>query len=81
MFLFVPGDALESTSYFVWRSILDHLLDLNTLAGKAERRQKILCLLAEEPELLPLAPLLNLVLSVEFPQNEASSKVPLNAIR
>ncbi len=71
------ADAVEkSTAYFVWRKIVSQLLDLEILTDPAERRQQVLDLLEDEPELLRLAPLLNILkINLDFPENDITSQM------
>jgi class 3 adenylate cyclase len=70
------GDAIEkSTPYYVWRSIFSQLLDIGVLTNSAARRQHVLDLLSLEENLLPLAPLLNAVLSLDLPENDLTAQM------
>lgn len=70
------GDALETGSaYQAWRPILAALLDLPDSAPQEARRQKAAALLADDPALARLAPLLNPVLRLDFPATEASRQL------
>jgi class 3 adenylate cyclase len=65
------GDAIEkSTPYYAWRGIFSQLLDIDLLTNPAARRQHALDVLSLEENLLPLAPLLNAVLSLDLPEND-----------
>ena len=68
------GDAIEnSTPYYVWRSVFNQIFDLEVLATTEARRSHILDLLELEPQLLPLAPLLNSVLMLDLPESEVTA--------
>jgi class 3 adenylate cyclase/tetratricopeptide (TPR) repeat protein len=66
------GSALaieRSTPYYCWRPIFRQLfqLDSSAVADREAQRQQVLQQLAFDPDLLPLAPLLDVVLSLDFP--------------
>lgn len=70
------GDAVEqSTPYHAWRGIFGQVLDVDWLADPDTRQQQVLKLLASEPNLLRLAPLLNPVLSLDIPDNDLTSQI------
>lgn len=71
------ADAIEkATPYYTWRSIFSQLFGLQSFEDLDQCRQCVLERLALEPEtLLPLAPLLNAVLPLELPENEATSQL------
>lgn len=67
------GDAIEkSTPYHAWRKVFSQLLGLETLAGPEARRARIRSMLESSPGLLRLAPLLNAVLPLDWPDNEVT---------
>jgi len=61
----------QSTPYHVWRAIFR---DVMGLAGATipEQRGKVQAALEGEENLLPLAPLLNVILSLDFPETAAT---------
>jgi class 3 adenylate cyclase/tetratricopeptide (TPR) repeat protein len=68
------GDALEqATPYYAWRTIFSQLYDIDVLSDQAARRRHMLDLLELEPELLDRAPLLNTVLPLDLPDNNATA--------
>ncbi|MBF0278656.1 MAG: AAA family ATPase [SAR324 cluster bacterium] len=70
------ANSIESnTPYFAWRSIFRELLELNPGSLEMELdRKKILAALSPFPEYVLLAPLINPILALEFPENEESKK-------
>jgi len=72
------GDAIEkSTPYLAWRPIFARYFGLDGLSENArvdeyeEVHQQFMARLAEvDPSLVPMAPLLNIVLPIEIPDNE-----------
>lgn len=70
------GDAVEqSTPYHAWRGIFGQVLDVDWLADLDKRQQQVLKLLASEPSLVRLAPLLNPILSLDIPDNDLTSQM------
>lgn len=70
------GDAFEkSTPYYAWRAIFTQLLDLGHFTSPEDKRQFILDLLIDRPELQERAPLLDLVLALEWPDNEFTAQM------
>ncbi len=70
------GDAVEqSTAYFSWRAVFSQLFDLDVLIDQEARRRHMLDLLELEPELLALAPLLNVVLPLDLPENRLTAQL------
>lgn len=71
------GNAIErNTLYYVWRNVFLQMFDLSVLADLEAQRQHVLDLLdMVEPELLPLAPLLNVVLPLELPDNDLTRQM------
>ena len=66
------GDPMEqATPYYAWRDIFSQLLDLGALDTPAAQRRRVLDLLANDQDLLPLAPLLNAVLPLELPESRS----------
>lgn len=77
------GEAIEkSTPYHTWRPIFQQLFDLQTIAGQTDSnlrsqwQQQVLAQLeAISPDLLPLAPLLNMILHLDLPETELTSQI------
>ncbi len=71
------GNAIEySTPYYAWRDIFTQLLELGIPASLQTSQQRILGLLeGVQPGLGQLAPLLNPILQVEFPDNELTAQM------
>lgn len=71
------GNAIErNTLYYVWRSVFLQMFDLSVLADLEAQRQHVLDLLdMVEPELLPIAPLLNAVLPLDLPDNDLTRQM------
>ena len=80
---FGSGDAIEkSTPYHAWRSIFTQFFELDGLSEQSnadeieDGRQRTISYLAEaDLSLIPLAPLLNIVLPFQFPDNEIASQL------
>jgi tetratricopeptide (TPR) repeat protein len=73
--LFDSGDAMEQTTpYHAWRSILYRLLDLDGLSPDAAR-QRMRERLAHIDDLVPLAPLIDVVLPISQPDAESTPAV------
>ena len=71
------GDAFEkSTPYYAWRAIFTQLLDLSLFTTPKDKRQFILDLLEDQPEMRERAPLLDLVLALEWDDNEFTAQMP-----
>ena len=63
--------AVEAaTPYFPWRSLLDDLLAMSSLADPVERGAHVAGVLQSRPHLLHLAPLLNDLLGIALPEDE-----------
>ncbi|MBA3530331.1 MAG: AAA family ATPase, partial [Ardenticatenales bacterium] len=70
------ADAIEqSTPYHAWRAIFSQVLDLEMLADLETRRRHVLEQVAEDADLLRLAPLLNTVLALDLPENEVTEQM------
>lgn len=70
------ADAMEqSTPYHAWRDVFSHMLDLDMLGDVAARRSHVLSLLADDEDLLRLAPLLNAVLPIDLPDSEVTAQM------
>jgi predicted ATPase/class 3 adenylate cyclase len=70
------ADAMEqSTPYYAWRNVFDRMLDLDVLGSVDDRRKHVLNLLEDRDDLLPHAPLLNAVLSLNLPDNELTGQM------
>jgi hypothetical protein len=80
MVLLGAGDPMEqATPYFAWRDIFSQLLDLGALETPAAQRRRVLDLLANDPDLLPLAPLLGAVLPLDLPETPATAQLGARA--
>jgi class 3 adenylate cyclase/tetratricopeptide (TPR) repeat protein len=68
------GSAIErSTSYHAWRPVFQELLGLDRAQDDPdERRRHVLEQFETDPQLQRLGPLLNAVLPLELPENEAT---------
>ncbi len=65
------GDAIERlTPYYPWRQILSQLLQFENLPNPTTRRNHLSQILQLPAELVPLMPLLNLILGVDFSETE-----------
>jgi len=86
--LFGYADAIEkSTPYYVWRKVFSQVFNLdledtNNLETPQQKnlpitnnQQKVLDYLAQNRELLELAPLLNLVLPLDLPETEVTASL------
>lgn len=76
------GDSIEkSTPYHAWRPVLSQFLGLDLSADLETRRQQVwekLSRLGQKEDskrILSLAPLLNAVLPLEFPENDITSQI------
>lgn len=71
------GDAIERiTPYFVWRSVFADVLDLGQAPGDpAGYRSYVAAHLAGDPEMSRVAPLLNVILPAELPENELTEQM------
>ena len=75
------GDAVEkSTPYYAWRSVFSQLFNLEAIASETLpdlelRRSNVLAQLQSTPDGLRFAPLLNLVLPLDFPENELTQQM------
>ncbi len=77
------GDGVEkSTLYYAWRPVFTALLGLDTLSGGVEEhRQRVLVRLRalprteNDPDWFQLAPLLNPVLGLNFPENDVTRQM------
>lgn len=71
------GDAIEkSTPYHAWRSVFSQLFQLDTLPDDDEtRRNQVMAQLAADPAAVRLAPLLNAVLPLDWPENELTAQM------
>jgi hypothetical protein len=70
------GDAIEkSTPYHAWRTIFSQLFDLESVNDPAARRERVLARLQPDPNLLRLAPLLSVVLSLDLPDNDLTAQM------
>ncbi len=71
------GDAFEkSTPYYAWRAIFTQLLDLGLFTTPEDKREFILDVLEDQPEMRERAPLLDLVLALEWDDNEFTAQMP-----
>ncbi len=76
--LFASADAIEkSTPYYVWRKVFSQLfdIDLEDKSNLETQQQKVLDFLGQNPELLELAPLLNVVLPLGLPETEITASL------
>ena len=66
------GDAIEkSTPYHAWRTVFSQCLNLDAVPDDLDARRKhVLAALESDPEALRLAPLLNVVLALDLPDND-----------
>jgi class 3 adenylate cyclase/tetratricopeptide (TPR) repeat protein len=65
------GDAVErSTPYHAWRPVFERILGLEGLEEPEVRRTQVGLRLQLQPDLLPLAPLLNGVVPLDLPDTE-----------
>lgn len=70
------GDPMEQTTpYFAWRNVFSQLLDLGALDTPAAQRRRVLDLLANDQDLIPLALLLNAVLPLDLPETPTSTQL------
>lgn len=70
------ADAVEkSAPYRAWRPLFAQFFALEELAAAEDRRSKVLERLRDDPGLVRLAPLLNAVLSVDFPDNDITGQM------
>jgi predicted ATPase/class 3 adenylate cyclase len=68
--------AIErSTPYFLWRSIFRQLFKLDSHDSLEVQRQQVLKHLAFDPDLEHLAPLLDVVLSLDFPPTPRTAEM------
>ena len=61
----------QSTPYHVWRAIFRDALGLSGTPIR-EQRDKVMAALVGQEDLVPLAPLLNVILSLDFPETAAT---------
>jgi class 3 adenylate cyclase/tetratricopeptide (TPR) repeat protein len=70
------GEAIEQNSaYHAWRPIFQTLFDLTGVEETAVMRSQVLAALQDQPRLLPRAPLLNVVLPLNLPDNELTGQM------
>jgi class 3 adenylate cyclase/tetratricopeptide (TPR) repeat protein len=70
------GDAIERlTPYYPWRQILSQLLQLDDLPNPATRRIHLSQSLQLPAEFVPLMPLLNLILGVDFWETDLTQEM------
>ncbi|HET7088363.1 MAG TPA: adenylate/guanylate cyclase domain-containing protein, partial [Anaerolineae bacterium] len=70
------GDAIEkNTPYHAWRDIFVKLLGLHAETDPENRREQILDRLRHDPQVASLAPLLNVALPVDLPENETTASM------
>lgn len=68
------GDAIErSTPYFSWRPVFARLLETEGLDDPDRRRRRVLERLGAAPERLRLAPLLDVLLALDLPDNDVTA--------
>lgn len=66
----------RNTPLFAWRTVFRSLLNLSDRADEAAVSEAVHGLLADSPELLERAPLLNPVLPVDLPDTETTARIP-----
>jgi class 3 adenylate cyclase len=74
----VIGAAEEiegSTPYHAWRAVFGRLLGLESVADRAARRDLVQARLRDDEESLRLLPLLDPVLSLDLPDNDATDQL------
>jgi hypothetical protein len=60
----------HNTLFYPWKSLLNDLLRLNSIADTSRRQNQVLTVLQEmSPAAVTFAPLLNSVLNLELPSN------------
>ncbi len=70
------GDAVEkSTPYHAWRGVFSQVFGFGTITDPEARRARVLEQLQSSPGLLRLAPLLNAILPLDLPENEATRQM------
>lgn len=70
------GDPInKGTPYHLWRTVFSQMLDLEILTDLESRRRHVEYLLEDTPDLLQLAPLLNAVIPLEFPDNDTTRQL------
>ena len=70
------ADSIErSTPYHAWRGVFTALLGLAEVTDPQARRDHVIGLLASDPELERLAPLLNVVLPLDLPENDVTQQM------
>lgn len=75
-FVVGTGDAIEKfTPYFAWRPIFHQLLGFDQCVDPADHCQHMLDRLADRDDLVALAPLLNLVLGLTFPETPITEQM------
>ncbi|TME82299.1 MAG: hypothetical protein E6I45_06215, partial [Chloroflexi bacterium] len=68
--------AIESgTPYHAWRSVFERIFRLDAVVDHASRRAVTLAALGSDKEILDLAPLLDPILSLDFPDNEVTGQL------
>ncbi len=71
------GSELErNTPLYAWRSVFQEILGVSEAAGQEEVMEALRHQLADSPELLDRAPLLNPVLPVDLPETETTARIP-----
>jgi hypothetical protein len=67
------ADSIQQSSpYHAWRAVFREALQLAAVSVDGQR-DSALAQLASEPDLLPLAPLLNVVIPLSIPENDSTS--------
>jgi len=73
------GDAVKqsasSSGYHAWLPVFKQLLDLEWQPDPTASQAHILAQLQDDPQLVPLAPLLNNFLSLDFPPNDVIKRM------
>lgn len=70
------GEITEQNSpYYAWRLILNQLFDIGAISDLAVRQARVLEQLQYNPQVLERAPLLNLALGIDLPDNELTQQI------
>ena len=70
------ADAIDhAKSYHAWRPVFSSLLGLDALSEPQARRDQVLKLLGPKSDLLQLAPLLNVIVPLDLPENDFTAQM------